>query len=45
MERVTGMRMLKGHAGEQIALLAKEEKIDVMGTGIAGMLNFGVYNV
>lgn len=45
------MRMLKGHAGEQIALLAKEEKIDVivMGTvcrtGIAGMLNFGVYNV
>lgn len=44
MERVTGMRMLKGHAGEQIALLAKEEKIDVivMGTvcrtGIAGML-------
>lgn len=44
MERVTCMRMLKGHAGEQIALLAKEEKIDVivMGTvcrtGIAGML-------
>jgi nucleotide-binding universal stress UspA family protein len=44
MDQITGVRILKGHAGEQIARLATEEEIDVivMGTvcrtGIAGML-------
>lgn len=44
MNQVTGMRMLKGHAGEQIALFATEQAMDVivMGTvcrtGIAGIL-------
>lgn len=44
MHEITGMQLLKGHAGEQIARLATEEAMDVivMGTacrtGIAGIL-------